>query len=439
MGQIQKSISVLEFENTELRARLEEAEETLEAIRSGQVEALVIGDQIFTLESSESASNRFRGHVLERISDIVIAIDPERRLTYVNPAAEIKYNVRSSDVLGQKIQKLYQVRWLSDGDMAEAETTFERAGYWHGENIHITNDGGEFYADITVSSLRNNDGSTAGMLAVIRDITAWKQAEAELRDAHDKLEAGVIERTAELAETNLVLRGEIEARIKIEKQRGDLLQRVVTAQEEERRRIAKDIHDHLGQRMTALRLKIAFLTEIVEFDQEAHRRARRLQEIAAILDSEISFLGWELRPLALDELGLTEAIKAFVAEWSRHYRVATNFHSSGPTKGLKDPNSETHLYRITQEALNNVAKHASATSVTVLLERSDDTLVLIVEDDGKGFDPKTVGTNRESGKGLGLAGMRERATLLAGDFEIETGTNKGTTVFVRVPFVSKEE
>ena len=100
--------------------------------------------------------------------------------------------------------------------------------------------------------------------------------------------------------------------------------------------------------------------------------------------------------------------------------------------------TETHLYRITQEALNNIAKHAFANHVSVLLESREQNLILIIEDDGRGFDPAKLGKPRESGRGLGLLGMQERASLIGGDVEIESAPDNGTTIYVRVPITYEE-
>jgi signal transduction histidine kinase len=211
------------------------------------------------------------------------------------------------------------------------------------------------------------------------------------------------------------------------------LRRLVSSQELERRRIARDLHDQLGQRLTALRLKIASLREATNELPDISTRVQRLQEIAERLDSEVSFLAWELRPSALDDLGMTEAIGAFVSEWSRHYDVAADFRSGMLLDERLPHDTETHLYRITQEALNNIAKHAFANHVTVLLELREQNLILIIEDDGRGFDATEIIKPRESGKGLGLLGMHERASLIGGDVEIESEPGSGTTIYVRVP------
>jgi signal transduction histidine kinase len=264
------------------------------------------------------------------------------------------------------------------------------------------------------------------------DITDRVVAEEKLREARDELEDRVHERTHELAKTNEVLSIEIEERKQLEKARVELVQRIVTAQEEERRRISRDLHDQLGQRLTALRLNLTALRSTVSKDRNGNTLVQRLVEIADTLDSEVSFLSSELRPTALDDLGLEEAVKAYCAEWSGHFNVPIDFHSNFGATTRVDSEVETHFYRIAQEALNNVAKHAKATQVAVMLQKTANGAVLVVEDNGVGFDPATARA-AESGHGLGLIGMRERANLIKGQLEIESELGRGTTIYVKVP------
>ncbi|MDI1241005.1 MAG: sensor histidine kinase, partial [bacterium] len=234
---------------------------------------------------------------------------------------------------------------------------------------------------------------------------------------------------------NASLLEQIRERRSGERQRITLLQRIVTTQEDERRRIARDLHDQLGQRLTALRLKLTSLSDLCEGDVELSSRVQRIQQIAELLDSEVSFLAWQLRPTALDELGLVVALETFVTEWSRHYNKSAEFHSSGVSDLRLENEVETQVYRITQEALNNVVKHANAHRVSVILERRDRAVLLIIEDDGSGFDEGTVSKRSDGPPGLGLAGMKERADLIGGELEIESERGRGTTIYVRVPLV----
>ena len=434
MESVTHTESDLKAEIDDLRSRLEESEETLRAIRSGEVEALVIGDQIYTLESADAASNRFRGEVLAQISDIVVALDPERRLTYINPAAEAKYGVKASDVLGLHLTSLFSNRFIGTETNEEARAKVEADGYWRGETIHTKLDGTEFHAETAVSKMYDGNHNSFGLLAVIRDVTRRKEVEEELRQAHDRLEARVIERTSELAAANEALQEEIVQRTMVERQRADLLKRVVSSQEDERRRIARDIHDKLGQRVTALRLQIASLADKAVDAETFEGSVEMLQRTALRLDSEVSFLAWELRPAALDDLGLPQAAKAYLEDWSHNYKISSDFALRGFVASQRlDPDVETHLYRIMQESLNNIVKHAHATNVNVLLEQKPSGVTLIIEDNGAGFDVASVGSNGSSSHGLGLLGMRERATLIGGDVQIESTVGSGTTVYISIP------
>jgi signal transduction histidine kinase len=183
--------------------------------------------------------------------------------------------------------------------------------------------------------------------------------------------------------------------------------------------------------MTALRLKIGSLTP----DQNGSKALSEVQQDAVNIDRDIGFLSWELRPTELEELGLDNSLATFVREWSDQHGIAANFHSSTAMgkqtlerAGRLPVPVETNLYRIVQEALNNVLKHAKAKKVDVLLQRDRENISLIIEDDGKGFDPDQNGH-----RGLGLIGMNERAALLKGTCEIDSSMDGGTTIIVRVP------
>ena len=287
----------------------------------------------------------------------------------------------------------------------------------------------------TVESLAERAWLAVGRL---RSEMALRESENQLRHAKRDLERRVVERTKELGSANAALLQEIDERKVSETKRIDLLHRLVSSQELERRRIARDIHDQLGQRLTALRLKIASLRQAAAGNADFAPRVEGLQEIAAKLDSEVSFLAWELRPTALDDLGFVQAIGEYVSEWSKHVEIAADFHAADLAGARLDRETETHLYRITQEALNNVAKYADANHVSVLLERQEGNVVLVVEDNGRGFDPEgLIHRTDPTAGGLGLTGMNERAALVHGEVEIESSIGNGTTIYVRVPYSGK--
>ena len=208
----------------------------------------------------------------------------------------------------------------------------------------------------------------------------------------------------------------------------ELLTRLVFAQEDERRRIAREMHDQFGEQLTALSTRIRMLKEACGEATEVRAHADALEGVAQQLDRDVDHLVWELRPTALDDLGLRAALTNYVQDWSKRVGIAADLHTSGLLDERLPSDAETTLYRIAQEALTNVAKHARASHVDVILERRNDYVLLIVEDDGVGFDT-AAGTGTE---GFGLAGMQERATLVGATLEIESSADGGTTVLVRM-------
>lgn len=262
--------------------------------------------------------------------------------------------------------------------------------------------------------------------------TERKQAEEATRAAYDDLERRVEERTLELSSVNKTLRDEIIEHRESEAARGNLLRQLVTAQEEERRRISRELHDQMGQQLNALMLGLKNLKSASGNGASVHKQScQQMQELTAQLMEETHHLAWELRPAALDDLGLEMAISNYVEKWSERSSIALDFHSSLDKRRLAPP-VETAVYRIVQEALTNVIKHAQANRVSVMLEYRYDELLVIVEDNGRGFHPEVTLTAKEGG-GLGLVGIQERAALVGGKVKIESELGAGATVAIRIP------
>jgi len=206
----------------------------------------------------------------------------------------------------------------------------------------------------------------------------------------------------------------------------DSLRRVVTAQELERRRLARELHDETGQALTSVLLGLRSLEEAKTLE-EAKAGAASLRELVVDTLQGVRRLAVELRPKALDDFGLVPAIERLAETFSEQTGIAVDFEQTLTGERLTGE-IETALYRIVQEGLTNVVKHAGASRVSVVLARKPDAVTAIIEDDGRGFESK--GTD---GRGLGLVGMRERLRLLDGKLSIESTQGAGTTIVAEVP------
>jgi PAS domain S-box-containing protein len=218
-------------------------------------------------------------------------------------------------------------------------------------------------------------------------------------------------------------------RSEAERARTELLARLVFAQEDERRRIAREMHDQFGEQLTALGRAIAAMADTCAGRPELLAHVQQLAAIAQRIDRDVDQLVWELRPTALDDLGLRAALTNYVQDWSKRVGIPVQLHTAGLSDDRLASDAETTLYRIAQEALNNVAKHSRAGNVDVILERRADHVLLVVEDDGVGFDAAETHGARQ---GFGLIGMQERAALVGANLQIESAAGKGTTILVRM-------
>jgi signal transduction histidine kinase len=217
-----------------------------------------------------------------------------------------------------------------------------------------------------------------------------------------------------------------------EEDRTRLLEEVISAQEEERKRIARELHDEAGQALSSLMLGLKHLEETCG-DPSAKGKAAELRSLAADTLDLTHDLALELRPSVLDDLGLVAALERYARDYASRYNISLDFHAAALEDKRLPPQEEIALYRIVQEALTNVAKHAGARNVSVLLEERNGTTVIIVEDDGQGFDVAAVMGSAGQSRRLGLLGMEERAALIGGKLTIESRPGAGTAVFVEVP------
>lgn len=243
--------------------------------------------------------------------------------------------------------------------------------------------------------------------------------------AHDKLGADVrfTETDLRLAET-FATRAAVAVDLS-ERIARDSLRRVVEAQELERRRLARELHDETGQALTSILLGLKGLEERMD-DAESREAAEELRELVVSTLQDVRRLAVELRPSALDDFGLVAALERLTGSFAEQTGIAVDFQTALAEERLPEE-VETAIYRIVQESLTNVVKHARARRVSILLARKDGAVKAVVEDDGQGFDPA------EQTGGSGLVGMRERLALLGGRLAVESAPDRGTTVAAEVP------
>jgi PAS domain S-box-containing protein len=378
---------------------------------------------------------RYR-RLFETAQDGILLVDPAtRRIFDANPFLTDLLGYARDELVGKE---LWEIGLFRDIDSNKtAFRSLQDKGYIRYEDLPLrTHDG----RGIEVEFVSNvyDVGDTSVIQCNIRDITDRKRAEDALREAHAELEARVRVRTAELAHTNGALTGEIALRERAEADRRDLLGRLTTAQEDERRRIARELHDQLGQHLAALGLGLKVVRDATPGPSPARERLEGLRALTDQIGREIHNLALELRPTALDDLGLHAALVNYAEEWGQRSGIEVDFHSTG-YDGVRLPAPiETALYRVVQEALTNVLKHSGARRTSVVLWKSGGQATALVEDDGHGFDADSPPAAPAAERRLGLLGMRERIALIGGTLTVESGHGRGTTVIARVPIPPAE-
>ncbi|MCG6205173.1 GAF domain-containing protein [Rhodopseudomonas sp. HC1] len=225
------------------------------------------------------------------------------------------------------------------------------------------------------------------------------------------------------------LQEETRRRVSVEADLSQVLRRTVEDQEAERLRIARELHDTLGQSLTLLQLGFENLGQVAPDNGELLSRIAGMKTLTTEMGRQVNRLAWEIRPTALDDLGIQTAIQNLLDAWSEKAQVRFDLHMTLGDRRLP-ATIETTLYRVLQEALTNIVRHAAATHVGVILRLTDQQVTMVVEDDGRGFVNPDVDRPPER---LGLLGIRERLTLVRGSLEIESAPGKGTALYARIP------
>jgi PAS domain S-box-containing protein len=314
--------------------------------------------------------------IMESVRDYaIITFTPDNRVATWNIGAERIFGYREEEVVAQDGAMFFTPEDRAAGVPAQEISQALERGRAEDERWHLRKDGSRFFASGVMTPMR--DTTVRGLVKVMRDLTERKQAEEVLRRAHDELEQRVQERTAALVGANQALEAEMAQRRQAEQARQEVLNRLVTAQEEVQGRIALELHDQFGQSTAALRLWASQLSANLQHPERQAEHVTQLQAIVNDLDRDIQRLSRELRPRALDMMGLAAALREHLHSWAGQSGIAAELAEIG--------------------------------------------------DDGLALPPA-----EETGR-LGLLGIRERLRLVGGSLEIESTPGQGTVLFVRIP------
>lgn len=387
-------------------------------------------------QALRESEERFRLLVQSVREYAIFNLDPSGNVVSWNDGAERLKGYRAEEILGKYFSAFYPPEDVASGKPERILAQAAERSHIEDEGWRIRKDGSRFWANVVVTALRNSKGTLQGFAKVTRDMTERHGKEEALAKAKELLELRVEQRATVLAEVNEELRTEIAERVKAEEQlRASLDQlralaaRLQSVREEERTSIAREIHDELGQACTAIKMDLALI---------GHRATKRQTRLRAKVDSAIQLvdgmivtlrrIASDLRPRTLDDLGLTAALEWQAQEFESRTKIRCRVNLPNEPLVL-DAQRSTAIFRIFQESLTNVARHAHATRIEARLEREANHLIFEVRDNGKGFDPEEA----KARKSLGLVGMQERALLLHGELRVQGVPGAGTTMTLRIP------
>jgi PAS domain S-box-containing protein len=370
--------------------------------------------------------------IVDSSDDAMVSKTLDGIITSWNQSAERMFGYRESEVIGQHINLVIPLDRRSEETKILADL---RKGKRidHFETVRVRKDGTEFDISLTISPLKDHAGNVVGASKVARDITGRKRTEKALRDTENQLRtlAGSLEsqvhlRTQELEERNTEIAQQAE-------QLRELSNRVQRTQDDERRRIARDLHDSAGQVVTALTMHLASITQGAA-DPKVRKVAEESQEMLGQLGKEIRTISYLLHPPLLDENGLPGALRWYTDGLVQRSGLKIVLDISADFGRLPDA-IEVAIFRIVQECLTNVHRHSGAKTATIRLETDVSTVLLEIRDDGSGIPKNILARILTQRSGVGMAGMRERVRHLHGELDIQSDST-GTTVSIRLPVVT---
>lgn len=350
-------------------------------------------EQRRTQAALKQAEEKYRA-IFENAIEGIFQSSPDGEFISANPAMARMFGYDSAEELISNRKDIEYQHYVDPERRRRFQELISEKGMVQGFELQAyRKDGSTIWTSENVRAVRDDNGTLRYYEGIVEDITQRKQVEAE---------------------------------------RVELLRQLVNAQENEQRRISRELHDQMGQSLAALLLGLKALRNSLR-DESATQAVQRLQDITNRIAEEMHSLIRELRPTALDDLGLETALANYLEEWAERSDIAIDFHCNGLLEQRLANQLESTIYRIVQEAVNNVVKHASARNVSIILEKRGNRVLVIVEDDGVGFDAEALLKTPARNRGFGLLGMQERVALVGGSLSIESTPGTGTTVLVHIP------
>ncbi len=369
-------------------------------------------------DSLAESEVKFRS-VVESAQDGIITIDSKGRLVSLNQGAETLFGYRREELLGKTITKLIPKSMRTAATMtleSLANGGEQQLLKRPLESCGLHRDGTEISIELTLATWRTRSGIF--FTGVVRDIRERKQAELALRESREHY-----------------IKLFNEARVMEENLR-HLSTKILTAQEEERKLVARELHDEIGQVLAAANVAVALVRKLAVHDPKLCQQADTASELLEESMGMINRFARELRPTMLDHLGPYAALQNYVKAFTE--RTGIKIDLEGTVSGDRlDVQQGTVLYRVAQESLTNVYKHAHATHVRIRLRELPRGVCMEIKDNGRSFSTDT--TNGNARDRLGLLGMQERVRLVNGQFAIESAPRRGTTVRVEIPFSVRQE
>ena len=417
------------------KSPVEDARKLIHELRVHQIELEMQNEELrkAQVEIAESRDRYFELYDLAPVG--YFTLDQNGLIVEINFAGADMLGFERASLIKKGFSRFVAPR-SQDAFYAHRKQALTTVGRQFSEIELKRKNGQSFYAQLQSAAVKGNEGSAIQLRTAVVDITERKRAEEALFGAHSQLEQRIAERTADLMTTNAELQKEIEER----KRMGEALQRserelhvlsshLLSIQEVERRRVALELHDSVAQNLVAARMFLRLSLNSTEGSALPEGSLERIFSMLGDCIEELRDIIDGLRPSILEDLGVNSAVENYCAKFqSLHHDIEIEREITAKERDIPKE-IKIVIYRILQEALSNISKHSGAKTVRVFLRTREDGIELGIEDDGAGFDVEEP-QSQESGRGIGLSSMRERAQLSGGSISIQSRKGTGTTVLV---------